>query len=446
MEYKFPQDFLWGAATASYQIEGAHDEDGKKPSIWDTFSHTHGKIVNDDNGDVACDHYHRYKEDVALLKQLGIEAYRFSISWPRIFPDGKGTPNEKGMEFYINLVDELISQGIKPVATLYHWDLPQALQDYGGWGVRETMECFKEYAAYVFDKLGDKVNQWITINEPWVSAFAGHFTGEHAPGLRNLSAAREASHHLLLAHGEAVRLYREKNLKGTIGITLSVSPVYPASETKRDLHMADFAHALINSWFLDPVFKGKNTGIMESLFREYSVPMPRMGEKDMDIISTPIDFLGINYYTRQVVKLGNGLFGVEKLRPEGTYTDMDWEIYPQGLYDILSRIKEDYGDISIYITENGAAFRDSVDYNKNIHDTERISYIKEHLKVVHKAIQDGIRVKGYFVWSLLDNFEWTYGYSKRFGVVYMDFETQERMVKDSGWWYRNVIGNNGVGE
>lgn len=446
MDYKFPQYFLWGAAASSYQIEGAVDAGGRKPSIWDTFSHTPGKIYNGDTGDTACDHYNRFIEDVELLHRLGVKAYRFSIAWPRIFPDGKGSPNEKGMEFYMKLVDELIKYAIKPVATLYHWDLPQALQDEGGWGVRKTVDYFKDYAGFVFDRLGDKVFQWITLNEPWVSAFAGNFTGQHAPGLKNLSAALEAAHHLLLAHGETVKLYREKNLKGTIGIALSVSPVYPGSDSKKDLYLAEIAHTLINTWFMDPILKGQYSNLLDPIFQDYSVPMPRIFDNDLKVINTPVDFIGINYYRRQVIKSGEGFFGIELVKPEGKYTDMDWEVYPEGLYDILARIRQDYGNISIYITENGAAYKDVPDPQKNIHDIERISYIRQHILAAHRAVQDGINLRGYFLWSFIDNFEWTYGYSKRFGLAYVDYPTQERIIKNSGNWYKNVIESNGIME
>lgn len=444
VRYKFPQDFLWGVSSSSYQIEGSHDRDGRRPSIWDTFSHTPGKVQNGDTGDIACDHYNRYKEDVALLRTLGVKAYRFSIAWPRIFPDGKGSPNEKGMQFYRNLVDELIKNDIKPIVTLYHWDLPQALQDEGGWDNKSIIEHFKGYANYVFDNLGNGVHQWITMNEPWVSTFAGNLTGEHAPGLVDLSTALRIGHNMLLAHGETIKLYREKKLKGSIGITYNVSAISPKTDSCEDVHIAETANAYVNAWFMEPVLKGRYPELLDNIFKEYKIEIPWVRDSDMEIISTPIDFIGLNYYTRQIVKSGNGFFGAEILEPEGECTDMDWEVYPKGLYDILVKIKQDYGNMDIYITENGAAYTDGPDKYKKINDHERIEYLKEHIKSAYKAIKDGISLRGYYVWSFLDNFEWAYGYSKRFGIIYVNFHTQERIIKDSGKWYKQVIENNGL--
>ncbi len=443
-QYYFPKDFVWGVATASYQIEGAHDQDGRKPSIWDTFCRTPGKVVNGDTGDVACDHYNRYKEDVALLSQYGVDAYRFSIAWPRIFPDGFGAPNEAGMAFYINLVDELLAHNIKPVVTLYHWDLPQTLQDQGGWANRETIAHFKNYAAYVFDRLGDKVHQWITFNEPWVFTFLGNFTGEHAPGIQDLSTALVVGHNVLVAHGEAVGVYRQKGLTAPIGITLSVSAQYPASDAPEDLAASERMHAYTNSWFLDPIYKKQYPqNLWDWVECQMKLPMPTLLPGDLDIISRPIDFVGINYYFRGLIKAGNDPLGVERLRPEGQYTAMDWEVYPQGLYDIMARFQKDYGAIDLYITENGAAFPDLVSEDGQIHDKERTEYLVQHFQMAHKAVADGIPLKGYFVWSFLDNFEWACGYDKRFGITHMDYATQVRTVKDSGKWYMEVIKERG---
>jgi beta-glucosidase len=438
----FPKDFLWGVATASYQIEGSVNKDGRKPSIWDTFSHIPGNTLNGDTGDVACDHYNRYKEDVALLKQYGIKTYRFSIAWPRIFPDGSGEPNEMGMQFYIDLVDELLANDIKPIVTLYHWDLPQALQEHGGWTNREIVDHFVTYANYVFDHLGDKVYQWITLNEPWVVAMLGYYTGEHAPGIKDLPTALDVVHHLFLAHGETVKLYRTKNLKAQIGITLNVCPKDPASDAPEDVEATERMHAFANSWYLEPIFKGTYPQNLVDWYKKKNIGLPNIQMNDMDTISQPIDFLGINYYTRAVVKEGNDLFGAENIRPEGEYTAMDWEVYPQGLYDILSRIHHDYNGPDIYITENGAAYDDVRTEDNHIHDKKRTTYLQEHFKAAHQAIQDGIALKGYYVWSFMDNFEWACGYSKRFGLTYIDYETQERIIKDSGLWYKQVIRNN----
>lgn len=437
----FPKDFIWGAATSSYQIEGAYQEDGKGLSIWDKFSHTPGKIVNGDTGDVACDHYHRYQEDVALMKEMGLDSYRFSFSWPRILPAGKGKVNQKGLDFYRRLVDELLRAEILPVATLYHWELPQKLQEKGGWANRDVACYFTEYAATLFEELGDLVPCWITHNEPWVTSFLGYGTGEHAPGMKDLPAAVQAAHYLLLSHGMAVKAYRGLGLAGDIGITLNLSPTYPASTREEDLQAAQLHHDYLNRWFLDPIFKGDYPSGLHNLYEQRLGPF-EMQSGDLELISQEIDFLGVNYYTRTVVKHSpdEPFLQFASVRDEeADYTDMDWEIYPRGLYDILQLIHQQYPHIPILITENGAAFKDEVSSEGRVHDRERIDYFKRHLAMASKAIEDRIELKGYYAWSLLDNFEWAFGYSKRFGLIYVDFATQKRIWKDSACWYRQFI-------
>ncbi|AZR73767.1 beta-glucosidase [Anoxybacter fermentans] len=440
----FPEDFIWGAATASYQIEGAYNEDGKGESIWDRFSHTPGKILNGDTGDVACDHYHRFREDVKLMKELGLDSYRFSISWPRVLPEGKGQVNEKGLDFYKQLVDQLLKAGIDPAITLYHWDLPQALQEKGGWANRDTAKYFVEYANLIFKELGDVVPLWITHNEPWVVSFPGHAFGEHAPGIKNYQTALQVAHNLLLSHGMAVQSFRQLGLPGKIGITLNLTPVYPFSDNEADQKACDLQDAFINRWFLDPIFEGSYPEELHQIYRK------KVGEfiiknDDLEIINQKIDFLGINYYLRLVVKHNPdyNIFGVETVKPEGReYTEMGWEVYPEGLYDLLIRLHKDYAPEALYITENGAAYQDQIDADGRVHDQKRIAYLKAHLKNAHRAIEAGVPVKGYYIWSLMDNFEWAFGYSKRFGLIYINYDNQQRILKDSAYWYRTIIAKN----
>ena len=443
----FPEEFIWGTATSSYQIEGGYNEDGKGESIWDRYTHTYGTILNNDTGDVACDHYHLYEKDVKILKELGIKSYRFSISWSRIFPDGKGEPNEKGMDFYRNLVKLLIENGITPAVTLYHWDLPQKLQDIGGWVNREVVELFEQYARYVFKELGNKVAIWMTFNEPWVSSFIGYWYGGHPPGISDLSLALQAAHNILLAHGKTVRAFREMGMKGEIGISLNLNPVYPASENENDLFAANRYSEFYNSWFLDPILRGKYPEQLLNLFSNIAT-LPNMDNVDMDIIHSPIDFLGVNNYSFSSV-----VYDANKLPLQLTFadtgkvkTDTGWEIYPEGIYDLLVYLHQEYNGVKIIITENGAAFKDVIDNEGKVNDSERISYLNEHIFQIHQAIRDGVNVAGYYLWSLMDNFEWRVGYSKRFGIVYIDYETQKRIIKKSGFWYKEVIENNGIGE
>ncbi len=441
---RFPEGFIWGAATSAYQIEGAWNEDGKGPSIWDTFCRIPGKIRNGDTGDVAADHYHRWEEDVKIMAELGLKAYRFSISWPRIFPEGVGEVNRKGLDFYSRLVDKLLAHGIEPFVTLYHWDLPQALQDKGGWPSRDTAYAFARYAETVASELGDRVSFWITHNEPFVAAIIGHFTGEHAPGLQDPVAAFSAAHHLLLSHGLAVQAIRAAaSRKPEVGIVLNLHPVHPASPSEEDRLAARRLDGVINRMFLDPVLKGKYPEDMLELF---GFLLPEIRPGDMETISVPIDFIGINYYTRSVARFDPEfpLIQVSQVHPEGNEYSQMWEIYPPGIYEIVVRVWKDYNPPSIFLTENGVPVPDGVDFDGRGRDERRIRYLRNHLIHLHRAISEGAPVRGYFVWSLLDNFEWAYGYSMRFGLVYVDYPTQKRIIKDSGRWYAQVIKENGL--
>ncbi len=445
MTVEFPEAFVWGAATASYQIEGGVREGGRGESIWDRFSHTPGKIQNGDTGDVACDHYHRYAEDVELMAELGLTAYRFSIAWPRIFPEGKGRINPQGLDFYNRLVDCLLEASIEPFATLYHWDLPQALQEEGGWANRDTVGYFADYTAAMSRELGDRIHHWITHNEPWVVAFLGHATGEHAPGLKDSATALQVAHHLLLSHGEAVPILREHGDADTrVGITLNLHPVHPASESQADEEAARRVDGNRNRWFLDPLFKGRYP---EDMLDWYDDKAPNIRPGDLDRIAVPTDFLGVNYYFRDVVEAApqEKHLQANSIKPQGAeYTEMGWEIYPEGLYELLMRLHREYQVSRLYVTENGAAFADELGADGQVHDPRRVKYLQEHFVQAHRAIQDGAPLAGYFVWTLLDNFEWAFGYSKRFGLIYVDYPTQERIVKESGRWYREVIAENRV--
>jgi len=445
----FPQGFLWGTATSSYQIEGAVREGERGESIWDRFCRVPGKVAHGDTGEVACDHYHRYRDDVENLKQLGVGGYRFSTAWPRIFPAGRGRPNRKGIDFYLSLTDELLRRGIRPALTLYHWDLPQALEDGGGWGNRDTADWFAEYAVTMYRALGDRVKTWITLNEPWVSAFLGHYTGEHAPGKTDFALAVQASHVLLLAHAKAVEAFRQEGCDGAIGITLNLSPVYPLADGEGDGEAARIADGYRNRWFLDPVFLGSYPADMLSRYEAHG-SSPRIGERDMALMRDhPPDFLGVNYYSPCRVRharTASVLPFEEGMLPEAPVTDMGWEILPEGLYDLLIRIKADYGDPRILITENGCACRDEARVGVMEEDRERIEYLASHLAAAHRAIQAGVKLEGYYLWSLMDNFEWAFGYTRRFGITGVDFATQARTWKRSAAWYQAVIASNALGE
>lgn len=436
----FPEGFLWGASTAAYQIEGGYNEDGKGESIWDRFTHTAGKIKNGDTGDIACDHYHRYKLDVKLMKDMGIKSYRFSISWSRIFPEGKGKPNRKGIDFYRNLVELLNENGIIPAVTLYHWDLPQKIQDKGGWAERKTAVYFEQYAEYMFRELGDGVPIWITLNEPWVSSFAGYFYGSHPPGIRDLPAAVTASHNLLLAHGKAVRTFREMGMKGEIGISLNLNPVYPASLNELDQAAAGRYADFLNGWFLDPILKGCYPAELVKWLRVKKL-LPENDPPDIDLIHAPVDFLGVNYYSGSSVANDPSKWPLELsfMSTGRKRTDSGWEIFPEGIYDLLTYLSREYNGIKMIVTENGASFKDQVGKDGKVDDDGRISYLKDHIKQIRKAMKHGVNLAGYYVWSLMDNFEWALGYGKRFGLVYIDFATQERIVKKSGMWYGALI-------
>jgi beta-glucosidase len=431
----FPHDFVWGAATASFQIEGATREAGRGESVWDRFCATPGKVRNGDSGEIACDFYHRYRDDIALMRDLGIDAFRFSIAWPRVLPTGRGPVNEAGLDFYDRLVDELLANEIEPFATLFHWDTPQALEDAGGWPERATAEAFVEYAEAVSSRLGDRVHHWITHNEPWVHAWIGHSWGKHAPGRTSETDAVAAAHHLLLSHGWATEAIRRNAPDSQVGITLNLAHAYPASDTPEDEAAAWQVDGEGNRWFLDPIFRGAYPA---DLLERNRIVEPFVQAGDLEAISAPLDFLGVNNYFRFVVSAGAEGPRMER-DSEALHTDMGWEVYPDGLNRLLVRVARDYAPPAIYVTENGAAFGDVRVHDGGVHDPERTEYLESYIGAVADAIAAGAPVKGYFVWSFLDNFEWAFGYSKRFGIVYVDYPTLERVPKDSFYWYRDFI-------
>ena len=448
----FPPDFAWGTATASYQIEGAVNEDGRGPSIWDTFSHTPGKVDDGDTGDVACDHYHRWADDVELIAGYGLNAYRFSVAWPRVQPTGRGAPNHKGLDFYRRLVDRLRQRGVRPAATLYHWDLPQALQDDGaGWQNRDAVERFAEYAAIVYDALGDGVEWWLTHNEPWVVAAVGHREGRHAPGITDIVAELRVAHHLLLSHGRAVEAYRATGMTAPIGITLNLTPTYPEHDTEADRAAADLHDAYANRWYLDPVFFGAYPAELRRIFTErHGLDWVRDG--DLAAMKQPTDFLGVNYYTRTIVRAPmpdeDTLFPWARtalVDPDVPRSDMGWEMTPDTFTDLLVRLKHDYGSPPILVTENGCGLFDAISPDGEVHDPRRIDFYRGHLAAVERAMEAGVDIRGYFAWSLMDNFEWGFGYAPRFGITYVDYPTQRRIPKDSGRWYAEVVRRNGLG-
>ncbi len=440
----FPPDFLWGTATAAYQIEGATREDGRLPSIWDQFAATPGKVFDGHTGDVAVDHYHRMPADVALMAQLGVNSYRFSIAWPRVIPTGTGAVNAAGLDFYDRLVDTLLANGIAPLATLYHWDLPLALHERGGWLNRDTAYAYADYAETVGRRLGDRVGWWLTHNEPWCAAYLGYGSGLHAPGLTDMPSAFVAGHHLLLAHGLALPRLRALTQPGTqLGISLNLNPVYTADDLPETQRIAEEVEIFNNRWFLDPIFRGTYP---DGLFAQFNAPPPPVQDGDMTLIAAPIDFLGVNYYSRSMVPIhmgtnpvGNGSATVISSEHQTDYTDMGWEIYPPGLYDLLHTLHRDYHPAAVVITENGAAFTDVLDGDGQVHDPRRVDYVRQHIQAMARVIADAMPLKGYFLWSLMDNFEWAEGYNKRFGIVYVDFATQERIIKTSGQWYARFI-------
>ena len=444
MTYDFSRSFLWGAATSAYQIEGSPLADGAGPSIWHRFVRTPGLTKDGDTGDVACDHYRRMEDDVAMMKRLGLTAYRFSIAWGRILPEGRGRVNEAGLGFYERLVDTLLANGIEPMATLFHWDLPAALDDRGGWLNPDVADWFADYAGVMFRRLDDRVKLWATLNEPWVVTDGGYLHGALAPGHKNRFEAPIASHHLLRSHGKAVQAYRAIG-KHQVGLVVNIEPKYPASTTAHDLAATRRAEAYMNRQYLDPVFHGRYPEEMAEIFGE---AWPDWPQHDFDLIRQPIDFLGINYYTRNVVRHEESswpLKAVPVRQKQATYTETGWEVFAQGLTDTLSWIRKRYGDIAQYVTENGAAFYDPpAASGGRVADPLRIDYYRSHLRAVHAAIQQGVDVRGYFAWSLLDNLEWSLGYSKRFGLVHVNFETLERTPKDSARFYADVIATQGA--
>jgi beta-glucosidase len=443
----FPKGFLWGAATAAYQIEGAAQEDGKGESIWDRFCHVPGAVYKGETGAIACDHYHRWREDIENMRDLGLGAYRFSISWPRVFPQGSGKKNRKGLDFYETLVDALLNARVEPAVTLYHWDLPQALQDRGGWTQRDTSLWFAEYAASVFARLGDRVKTWFTINEPQVAAFAGHADGVHAPGLKDFGAAVQAAHGMLVGHALAVQAYRQVSpAHSRIGIVIDLHSVYPLTDGMSDIEAVRVAQGRHERWFLDPVLRGAYPADMLALYSKHKVA-PRVDPADFKLLQeNPPDLLGVNYYFphRVFASDAGGFLGFECAPASNCEkTEMGWEIYPQGLFDTLVQVKNNYGNPVMMITENGAAFADREIHRGQVQDDDRIDYIDAHLREARRAIVAGVKLEGYFLWSLLDNFEWAFGCSKRFGITYVDFATQARTWKKSAGWYQRVIASNG---
>ena len=449
----FPENFIWGAATSSYQIEGAWDEDGKGESIWDRYSHTPGKVIDGSTGDVACDHYHRWPEDIALMKSLGLKAYRFSMSWPRILPDGRGRVNQAGLDFYSRLVDGLLAADIIPFVTLYHWDMPQALQDQGGWPERATAEAFAEYTEAASRHLGDRVKNWITHNEPWCASILSYALGEHAPGLRDMSAAIRASHHLLLSHGWAVPIIRANSPDSEVGITLNFEATEPASGSPADARQTRLEDGMYNRWFVSALY-GRHypADIVAHYEPLFPNGMDFIQPGDFEAIAAPTDFLGVNYYTRRIVRDETAEDNAPQTRfPDlpkcdmhsGVWDPVYWEIYPHGLYDLLNRLYFEYKPAKLYVTENGTSFLTGPDEDGHIRDINRLNYLRDHFAAAYRAMQNDVPLAGYFVWSLMDNFEWAKGYQQRFGIVWVDYETQQRTPKDSALWYSQVIADNG---
>ncbi|MBN1311130.1 MAG: beta-glucosidase [Anaerolineae bacterium] len=441
---RFPAGFIWGSATSSYQIEGAWNEDGKGESIWDRFARIPGKIADSSTGDIACEHYHRWQDDIALMQEIGLIAYRFSAAWPRILPEGRGKINQPGLDFYSRLVDGLLGAGITPFVTLYHWDLPQVLQDAGGWPSRITSEAFVEYADVFTRALGDRVKHWMTVNEPMVSAYVGYGVGAHAPGHTSLDEQLAASFHLLLAHGLAISVIRANSPEAQVGLALNLSPQVPASHSLVDRAAAWQADGTHNRWYLDPL---AGRGLPPDIVELYDRPMRFIQPGDMNTIATPVDFLGVNYYERRIIR-SSAVPEAENMPREvfanPEQTEMGWEVYADGLYDILGRLYFDYRFPNIYVTENGAAYPDRLAPDGKVDDPKRVAFLKSHIESAYRAIAAGVPLRGYFVWSLLDNFEWSHGYTKRFGLAYVDYPTQQRILKSSAKWYQRVIKANAI--
>ena len=432
-------DFIWGVATSSYQIEGAANEDGRGKSIWDTFCKVPGKVANFDNGDIACDHYHRFKEDLDLMKWMGVKAYRFSVAWPRVIPDGVGRVNEMGLDFYDRLIDSSLEREIAPWLTMYHWDLPEALQLRGGWNNREVVEWFGEYGEVLTSRFGDRVKNWMTLNEPFCSAWLGHLYGDMAPGIKDLQTALNVSHNLLMSHGLACQVIRSNVSEANVGIVINVTPAVPATDSQVDSNAAQLADGFDNRWFLDPVFgRTYPADVIDALGAS-----PEIHSGDMKLIAQDLDFLGVNFYFRQTVAADQNSkpLPIRSVNRENVKkTAMNWEVHPQAFEEILLRISKEYSPKAIYITENGSAWNDEV-INGEIIDDERIDYLVRHLDAMRSARNQGAPILGYFAWSFLDNFEWAYGYEKRFGLIYVDYKTQTRTPKKSALFYRQLLLN-----
>jgi beta-glucosidase len=440
----FPKGFLWGTATASYQIEGATSKDGRGESIWDRFSATPGKVFGGHTGDPACESYDRYEEDIAVMKAMNNNAYRFSVAWPRVVPEGVGPINGAGLDYYSRLVDELLEAGVSPFVTLYHWDLPQALQDRGGWANRSTIGAFADYAEIVTRRLGDRVKMWATFNEPWCVSILSNELGEHAPGLKDRKVALQVAHNVLVAHGTTMPIIRNNSANCKAGIVLNMEPAYPAMDTDADRRLAELSEAKFNLWFLNPVM-GKP--YPQIAWDHYGADVPEILDGDMKTIHQPLDYFALNYYTRKVAHdPDGGEAAVLNARDEDKVSDRGWEIFPQGISDLLTRVHNEYPDIQeFYISENGMSLRDELEDGR-VSDPRRIDYLKDHFSTVLDLIEAGIPVKGYFVWSLMDNFEWACGYDSRFGLAYVDFQTQKRTIKESGHWYGRVAAANALVE
>ena len=442
---QFPAGFSWGTATASYQVEGAWQEDGKGESIWDRFSHTDGKILNGDTGDVTCDQYHRYEEDVAIMKQLGMRGYRFSIAWPRIFPDGFGKVNQAGLDYYSRLVDELLANGITPFPTLYHWDLPQALQDAGGWANRDIVQQFATYAETCVSALGDRVKNWMIFNEPWVFTFLGYLYGVHAPGVRDATTCMKASHIVNLSQTAALRAMRATGKPDAIGTAFSMQSTYPASDSPEDRAAAERQHAFSNVWFLDPLAKGA----YPQAYVDQEKMLARMDIRpgDMEQIKDRLDFIGVNLYQRSIVAHAeqDRNLGARQIPGPGPRTAFNWEVWPAAIYQMIKRVDKDYGHPPIYVTENGCSYPTAPGADGLVHDQERIDFYNGYVGQVARVYDEGCDVRGYYAWTLIDNFEWATGYSQRFGITYCDFEDgQKRTIKDSGYWFRDLIAKNEI--
>jgi beta-glucosidase len=442
MAQTFPNGFVWGTATASFQIEGATQEDGRGESIWDRFAATPGNILTGETGDPASDSYHRYHDDIAVMKELGVNGYRFSIAWPRIIPDGDGAVNLLGLDYYERVVDALLGAGIIPFVTLYHWDLPQALQDEGGWGNRAIVDAFVRYVDVVVSRLGDRVKQWMTHNEPWCISILSHELGRHAPGLTDRKLALQVAHHLLVSHGLAVPLIRDRCTDAQVGIVLNFNPAYPVTDSEADAKLTRLYHAKFNRWFLDPLV---GRGYPQEAWDDYGDAAPSIAPGDLETMTAPLDFLGVNYYSWHLCYDHAGSQGYPiRRRPNPMHMmARGWQIVPQALADLLTWLHQDYAFPALYVTENGATYDDVV-WEGRVHDLARLEYLKQHIGVLPGLIESGMPLKGYFCWSLLDNFEWAAGTRDRFGLAYTDFVTQQRIIKDSGLWYGRLTRANAV--